>query len=145
MRGIVAGAGLVMGSVWLTGCGVAGVFQAKQLPPEASATLAAMPFDAAPVTVRGRITMALFGVPGTASMITVESTTGPEKYVFLTAPTRDMAKQGFTRNSIGPGNEITVTGVSARDHATIEDFLAARADSIALSDGKVVFDRSDLP
>src|SRR5207244_1760280 len=61
----------------LTGCNganpVAEVFQAKQIAPEASQQLAAMAFESTPVTVRGRITMALFAVPGSTGMITVQA------------------------------------------------------------------------
>src|SRR5439155_17096330 len=117
----------------LSGCNgsnpIAAAFQAKQLAPEASQRLAAMTFESTPVTVRGRITMALFAVPGSTGMITVQSNT--EKYVFLTAPTRDLAKQGFSRFSVTAGQELIVSGTAAKGGERLENFIAARADLIA--------------
>src|SRR5262249_16424550 len=102
--------------------------------------LAAMAFDQGSVTVRGRITMASFPVPGSSGMIIVQSDTG--KYVFLTAPTRDLAKQGLSRFSVSPGQELKVTGTRAKDK--LDDFILPRGDAIATPDGKTLFNRADL-
>ena len=146
MRSVFIGLIGGLSTVALTGCGgssaVAEIFQARQLPPEASEKLAAMTFGQTPITVRGRITMAHFAVPGSTGMITVQ--TDSDRYVFLTARTRDLAKQGFSRFSVSPGQELIVTGVAAKGGERMENFIAARADAIAAVDGKTLFNRADL-
>ncbi len=58
------------------------------------------------------------------------------KYAFSTAKVPDMAKQGFTRFALHPGEEVTITGLLAPSNPTIgPEFTAARADVIAKSDG----------
>jgi hypothetical protein len=111
----------------------------------AAQSLAGMPFDAdARVTVAGRIST-LVWPQGTTGMLVLEASQGGEKYAFSTALTPEMAKQGFTRFAIKPGDEVIVTGVLARGQAKIGPGLsAARADLITRSDGSRVFDRSKL-
>jgi hypothetical protein len=112
---------------------------------DAARQLAAMPFDAnAPVTIQGLVTT-LVWPEGTSGMILVETRSG-QKYAFSTAKVSDMAKQGFTRFSVHPGEEVIVTGARAANDATIgPGFTAARADLITRSDGNRVFDRARLP
>ena len=144
MPRILAGLALAISICALTACnqGIA-VLQAKQLSPEAAQDLAAMPFGhGAPVSVQGRVTTALFG--GTTGMIIVEASGGSGKYAFSTAATPGLAKQGFTRFSLQPGQQVTVTGVLADSGEKIEGFIAARADSITTSDGVPIFSRAAL-
>jgi hypothetical protein len=104
-----------------------------------------MTFDSgAPVTVHGRVGT-LVWPQGTSGMILVEATVGGEKYAFSTASVPGMAKQGFSRFTMKPGEEVIVTGVRAKGDSKIgPGFTAARADLITKSDGNRVFDRSKL-
>ncbi len=120
-----------------------GLVQAKELKPDSAAALAAMPFDwGAPVTVRGTVSTLFFGPPGAGGMIVVHGNTGV--YAFSTAGTRDMAKQGFTRFTMKPGQQVTVIGILAEGGAKIEGLTAARADTITTNSGQRLFDRAAL-
>jgi hypothetical protein len=112
----------------------------------AAQSLAAMQFDASlPVTIRGRVSI-LVWPQGTNGMVVIETDQGGEKYAFSTARVPDMAKQGFTRFSLQPGAEVTVTGVLAANKAKIgPGFTAARADLITKADGSSAFNRALLP
>ena len=132
----------------LTACSdsnVGGLFQLKELPPEAAQTITAMTFDAgAPITVHGRATTLQFPLPPAPGLLAVQPA-GAEKYVFSTASTKDMAKQGFSRFSMKPGEDLVVTGVLAQGSQKVAGFTVARADTITKSDGAKVFDRGALP
>src|SRR5262249_35694438 len=117
--------------------------QAKELKPDSAAVLAAMPFDAgAPVTVQGTVSTLFFGPPGAGGMMVVHGNTGA--YAFSTGETRNMAKQGFSRFTMKPGQEVIVTGVVAASSAKIEGLTAARADTITTTSGQRLFDRAAL-
>lgn len=120
--------------------------QEDQILSSAARSLAGMQFDAnAPITVRGRVST-LVWPEKSSGMVIIEASPSGEKYAFATAGVPAMAKQGFTRFAIQPGEEIIVTGVLASGKAKIgPGFNAARADLIAKSDGSRVFDRSKLP
>lgn len=120
--------------------------QMNQIFSGAARSLAAMQFDAnAPITVRGRVAT-LVWPEKSSGMIIIETSQGGEKYAFATAGVPAMAKQGFTRFAIQPGQEVIVTGVLASGNAKIGPGLnAARADLITKGDGSQVFDRSRLP
>jgi hypothetical protein len=111
----------------------------------AAQQLAGMTFDSnASVTIRGRIST-LVWPERSSGMIVVEASDGG-KYAFSTAGVPAMAKQGFTRLAVHPGEEVIVTGVLAASNAKIGPGLtAARSDLITKSDGSRVFDRSRLP
>jgi hypothetical protein len=112
----------------------------------AAQSLAALQFDSnAPVTIRGRVST-LIWPEGSSGMVLIEADQTGEKYVFSTAGVPAMAKQGFTRFAIHPGEEVIVTGVMANGKAKIgPGFYAARAVLITKADGTHVFDRSRLP
>ena len=112
----------------------------------AAQQLAGMTFDSkASVTIRGRIST-LVWPERSSGMIVVEASDGVGKYAFSTAGVPAMAKQGFTRFALHPGEEVIVTGVLAASDGKIGPGLtAARADLITKSDGSRVFDRSRLP
>jgi hypothetical protein len=79
-------------------------------------------------------------------MILVEASNGIGKYAFSTARVPAMAKQGFTRFTLHPGEEVIVTGSLASSNAKIgPGFTAAQANVITKSDGSRVFDRAKLP
>jgi hypothetical protein len=75
-------------------------------------------------------------------MLVLHAADGPAKYAFSTAPTPEMSRQGFTRFSLHPGEEITVTGLLAQGGQKLEDYAAARADRIATADGKTLYTRA---
>ena len=112
----------------------------------AAQSLTTMPFEsAAPITIRGRVST-LVWPQGTSGMVIVEALAGGEKFAFSTARVPDMAKQGFTRFAVHPGEELIVTGVLAANKAKIgPGFTAARADLITKADGTRAFDRARLP
>jgi hypothetical protein len=133
----------------LTGCSnwdaLKSAMQLKELSPADATALAAMPVDpGARVTVRGRVSTLLFAAPGTMGMMVVHEEGGTQRFAFSTAPTRDLAKQGFTRFSLSPGQEVVVTGMLVQDGGKIAGYTAARADLVVLADGKTVFDRGAL-
>jgi hypothetical protein len=116
----------------------------KQLT-NAAQQVSAMAFDSgSPVTIRGRVAT-LVWPEGSSGMMLVEVNGGSEKYAFSTAGVPAMAKQGFSRFTMRPGEEIIVTGVLATGGLKIgPGFTAARADLITKSDGSRVFDRTRL-
>jgi len=117
----------------------------KQLT-NAAQQLSAVAFDSgSPVTVRGRVRTLVWPEGGTGMML-VEVNGGSDKYAFSTAGVPKMAEQGFSRFTMGPGEEVIVTGVLATGRLKIgPGFIAARADLITKSsDGSRVFDRARL-
>jgi hypothetical protein len=118
--------------------------QGKQLPAFVATQLAALSFDGgAPVTIRGRVTTLFLGPAG---MVGVEAIGTSDKYVFSSAQAKDMAKQGFNRDTLSPGQEVLVTGVLAKNGQKFPGgFVAARADIITTTDGRRIFDRATLP
>jgi len=79
-------------------------------------------------------------------MIVVQVVGSSEKFAFSTAGVPAMAKQGLSRFTLKPGDEIIVTGVLANGNLKIgPGFNAARADLITRIDGTRLFDRTQLP
>ncbi len=107
---------------------------------KAAGELSALKFDPrAPVSIRGRIATLVFP-EGTVGMVVVES--GADRYAFSTAGVPALAKQGFTRFTAKPGQEVIVTGVLAEGGAKIgPGAIAARADTINKIDGSLLFKR----
>ena len=111
---------------------------------QAARQLSDMSFDSgAPVTVQGRVGTLVWPEGGNG-MILVEA--NGTRYAFSTARVAQMAKIGFTRFALHPGEEIIVTGVLSSGGQKIgPGFTAARADTITKSDGNRLFERSRLP
>jgi hypothetical protein len=106
----------------------------------AAAELAAMTFDAnTPIATSGHVSAAVWPEGGTG-MIVVETGDGL-KYAFSTASVPVLSKQGFTRQSMGPGEEVGVSGVLAPGKTVAGGLTAARADVITKGDGTRVFQR----
>jgi len=120
--------------------------QVDPILSSAARSLTGMQFDAnAPITVRGRVST-LVWPEKSSGMVIIEASPGGEKYAFATGGVPAMAKQGFTRFAMQPGEQVIVTGVLASGNAKIgPDLNAARADLITKSNGSRVFDRSRLP
>ena len=78
-------------------------------------------------------------------MLVLAEAGGSRKFLFSTAQTQAMAKQGFSRYTMHPGEELMITGVLANNGDTVGEYLAARADTITKMDGSQVFDRRALP
>ena len=112
----------------------------------AAETLSTIPFDSsAGVTVHARVASAVWS-ERLAGMIVVEAAGTDQKYAFSTAGVPAMAKQGLTRFSLKPGDEIIVTGVLANGNLKVgSGFDAARADLVTRTDGTHLFDRTRLP
>jgi hypothetical protein len=76
-------------------------------------------------------------------MVVVNS--GTDSYAFTTAGVPALAKQGFTRFTAKPGQEVIVTGVLAEGRVKIgPGAIAARADVINKIDGSELFNRANL-
>lgn len=112
----------------------------------AALTLSSMAFDAGRgLTVRVRVASMVWPERA-AGMIVVEVPGTSEKYAFSTAGVPAMAKQGLSRFTLKPGEEIIVTGVLANGDLKIGPGVsAARADLIRRVDGTRLFDRTQLP
>ena len=107
---------------------------------KATGELASLHFDAkAPVSIRGRIATLVFP-EGSSAMLVVNS--GSDSYAFSTVGVPALAKQGFTRFTVKPGQEVIVTGVLAEGGAKIgPGAIAARADQVNKIDGSLLFKR----
>ena len=141
----------VAGSLLVILIGIGSGF-AQNTPAESTAltnaaqTLSAMAFDSGRgLTVRARVASAVWPERA-AGMIVVEAAGTSEKYAFSTAGVPAMAKQGLSRFTLKPGDEIIVSGVLANGNLKIgPGFNAARADLITRIDGTRLFDRTQLP
>jgi hypothetical protein len=140
-----AGLVLAMGITMLSGFAQAPNAETAALT-NAAQTLSGMSFDkGVGLTIRARVTT-LVWPERSAGMILVEAIGTSEKYAFATAGVPAMAKQGLTRFTLKPGEEVTVTGVLANGSPKLgPGFFAARADLITRADGSHVFDRTRLP
>ena len=107
----------------------------------AAKELAAMPFDSnAPVMTSGHVSTLVW--PEEASGVIVVETGDGMKYAFSTAPVAALAKQGFTKATIHPGDEVGVSGILAPGKTVTNGALiAARADIIFKADGTRAFVR----
>ena len=116
--------------VWiaaLPACAQVATPELNQQLTTAARQLSEMPFDSgSPVTVRARIATLVFP-EGSSGMMLVEVNTGSEKYAFSTARVGPMAKQGFSRFTMRPGQEVIVTGVLAGGFQKIGPGFTARA------------------
>ena len=125
---------------------MADVAKALQLQIQALKALAAggIQFDSNPVTVQGvAIRMELMNPSGT---ITVASKEQPSKrYTFATAAPEETRRQGWTRDAVHPGDEVTITGLIAGGGKTMPDgSIAGSATTVTGPDGRRIFDRSTI-
>lgn len=124
----------------LTGCSRISTPLADTELSAAAAELAALQFEpSAPVSTSGHVTAAVWPESG-PGMIVVQTGDGL-KYAFSTATVPAMAKQGLTRRSMGPGEEVGVSGLLAPGKTVGSGLTAARADIITKGDGTHVFTR----
>lgn len=113
--------------------------QAKQRELETAANsqrLMTMEFDPGRVvTVTGKVSQATWVNPRV--WVTLETLTGKQT-VALAAPNA-LVQSGFTRDKLKMGQDVTVSGIMARDGSP-----TVQANSIS-SEGKEIFNRSALP
>ena len=143
----IQGAGILLAVLIGIGSGFAQDTPAESLAlTSAAQTLSAMAFDSGRgVTLRARVASTVWPERA-AGMIVVFVGGTSEKYAFSTAGVPAMAKQGLSRFTLKPGEEIIVSGVLANGNLKIgPGFNAARADLITRIDGTRLFDRTQLP
>jgi hypothetical protein len=112
-----------------------------------SPALASMTYDpASPVTVTGAAVFKMeWTNPDAAVSVDPKDGSG-KRYTFLMASPNQLLKQGMTRVSLKPGDEVTITGVLSTGGQTMPDgTIAASAATITRADGTKLFDRSTLP
>jgi hypothetical protein len=98
-------------------------------------------FFGPPTTVTGIVSSIAFVVPD--GTITVDSSDGSGKrYRFVTAGPAILAAQGFTHDSLKPGDQVTITGMLANGGETVDGLITARATAITGPDGRKLFDRA---
>jgi hypothetical protein len=100
-------------------------------------------FSGPATSVTGVVASIAFVTP--AGTITVDSTDGTGKrYRFMTAGPAELATQGFTHDSLKPGDQVTITGMPANGGETVDGLITARATTVTGPDGRKLFDRAML-
>lgn len=100
-------------------------------------------FNGPATTVTGIVSSIAFVAPD--GTITVDSSDGTGKrYRFVTAGPAILAAQGFTHDSLRPGEQVTITGVLANGGEADDGLITARATTITGPDGRKLFDRATL-
>ena len=83
------------------------------------------------ITVQGTVTALEFINPHVQVRFDVKDSQGNiEKWVGITGPPNALRRSGFTRNTLKPGDQITVDGHRAKDGGTVLE-----VEKIVLSDG----------
>lgn len=107
----------------------AGILTAQQASPQVE-------FDSSKaVTLNGKISQVQWMNPN--SWVKVD-TAGGTYSVQLASP-NTMLRAGMTRASLTPGMEVSITGILAKDGT-----MTALANTLS-SEGKLIFDRANLP
>jgi hypothetical protein len=93
-------------------------------------------YDAAkPVTLKGTVTKVEWMNPHAHLYIDVKGDSGKlTNWEFELGSPNGLMRAGWTRNSLKPGDEVTVSGSLAKDGSNL-----ANARSVVLVDGKKVF------
>jgi hypothetical protein len=107
-----------------------------QAPPLSAHHSFAAEFDAKQrITVKGVVTKVEWTNPHTYFYVDVKGERGAVvNWAFETAGPNTLARQGWSRQSLKAGDQVTVTGYRARD-----GLLIASAREVVLSDGRKVF------
>lgn len=123
--------------------GEAGLAIASPPDHELPSPFAAISFDgAAPVTMKGSVIEVELVNPTARIVIDPQDGSG-KKYVFAMSSPRQLSLQGWTRQSANLGDQVTITGVLAKDgQTTSSGFFAALANTITAADGRKLFDRT---
>jgi hypothetical protein len=88
-----------------------------------------------PVTVTGTVTNVEWTNPHARFYIDVKDASGKVvNWDFELAGPNGLMRRGWTRNSLKPGDEVTVTGYAAKNVANV-----GNASTITMSDGRKMF------
>jgi hypothetical protein len=86
------------------------------------------------LTLKGTVTSFAFSTPHVQIYFEVKDDQGNiEKWVAGGASPNRLSRSGWTRDTLKPGDSITVTGYRARDGSNL-----LRFDSVALADGSAI-------
>jgi hypothetical protein len=97
-----------------------------------------------PVTVKGVVTKLAWVNPHAYVFIDVKDETGKvTAWSFECLSPNALARQGWNRNSLKPGDVVTIDGYMAKDNKPLADgSIHANSKLISLADGKKVFQGS---
>jgi hypothetical protein len=97
-----------------------------------------------PVTVKGVVTKLAWVNPHAYVFIDVKDENGTvTAWSFECLSPNALARQGWNRNSLKPGDVVTVDGYMAKDNKPLADgSIHANSKLISLADGKKVFQGS---
>jgi hypothetical protein len=117
--------------------------RAEGLGPQVAGLFNGISFEGGmPVTIKGTVVESIMVNPNSVILIGPTETSGA-KYAFQIASPRQMSLQGWTRQTVKLGDQVTITGVLANGgKMTGPDTLAARATTITSEDGRKLFDRA---
>jgi len=93
------------------------------------------------ITIKGTVQKVAWVNPHAYVYIDAKDESGkPVTWAFETLSPNALARQGWTRNSIKPGDEVTVEGYLAKDGKPLADgSLHANSRRITTADGRKVF------
>ncbi len=78
--------------------------------------------------------------------ITIDSSDGTGKrYRFITAGPAILAQQGFTHDSVKPGDQVMITGFLAHGGEAVDGLITGQAMTITGPDGRKLYDRAEIP
>ena len=89
-------------------------------------------FDAsAPVRLTGKVTQVSWNNPHVMIHVTASAAAGEQNWTVEAASPTELARKGWTQNTVKPGDQITVEGYRAKSEPT-----TAAARTVELPDGK---------
>ena len=107
-------------------------------PVLAHHSFAAQYDDTKPITLKGTVTKLEWMNPHARFYVDVKDDQGNvTNWEFELGAFNALIRAGWTRNSLQPGDEVTVDGFLARDGSAL-----VNATSVAMSDGRKVFEGS---
>ncbi|HLK46593.1 MAG TPA: DUF6152 family protein [Bryobacteraceae bacterium] len=116
-------------------CGLAAVLGLAAVPALAHHSFAAEYDAAKPVTLTGTVTKVEWMNPHARFYIDVKDDAGKvTNWEFELGSPNGLMRRGWTRNSLKPGDTVTVNGSLAKDGSSL-----ANARTIKLADGRQVF------